>query len=635
MNVRLISYLMTALVLLASSCSKDGGVQGNDQGGGLGISGITIPAEFAGREGNQVTCWAKGILETDRLTLEGTANNFNVDFEILSPSRFSITIPEGMVTGMYDLVLTRDGVSETLGQIYISIIAEGDIPDKAGMNVKGIVHCGGEPVPGVVVSDGVQVTETDANGCWWLSSDKTYGLVFISTPEGYVCNCSGVLPGYFQYLKQPVNVVERLDFELNATPDQTNHRLLVLGDMHLANRSNRDLQQFGEFVADINEVVASTSVPVYGLTLGDMTFDSFWYTNLYFFEDYLRDAAMIKNLPIYHTIGNHDHELGKRGAYPAGEFATTVKYRNSLGPTWYSFNIGRVHYVVLDDIYSTNPGDGTFSYENTVSQEQIEWLKKDLSYVDRTKTIVVASHAQFHGKDGSVSLKNYREVMDCLDGFSRVHIFTGHTHLVYNVEDEKMFEHNAGAVCATWWWTGYHSDIHIAQDGAPGGYTIVDFTGGEPQWQFKGTGHPVGFQFRCYDGNSIQINSGIYCKDESSANRSKFDSYASQWKDKSSDNYVYINVWNWDPEWTVEVTEEGAGSLDVTQVTLKDPLHLIAYTAPSISQPTFATSDNLHFFRVQASKPNSTLDIKVTDRFGNVYTERMERPRPFSLAQYR
>ena len=225
--------------------------------------------------------------------------------------------------------------------------------------------------------------------------------------------------------------------------------------------------------------------------------------------------------------------------------------------------------------------------------------------------------------------------MDCLDGFSRVHIFTGHTHLVYNVEDEKMFEHNAGAVCATWWWTGYHSDIHIAQDGAPGGYTIVDFTGGEPQWQFKGTGHPVGFQFRCYDGNSIQINSGIYCKDESSANRSKFDSYASQWKDKSSDNYVYINVWNWDPEWTVEVTEEGAGSLDVTQVTLKDPLHLIAYTAPSISQPTFATSDNLHFFRVQASKPNSTLDIKVTDRFGNVYTERMERPRPFSLAQYR
>lgn len=635
MNVRLISYLMTALVLLASSCSKDGGVQGNDQGGGLGISGITIPAEFAGREGNQVTCWAKGILETDRLTLKGTANNFNVDFEILSPSRFSITIPEGMVTGMYDLVLTRDGVSETLGQIYISIIAEGDIPDKAGMNVKGIVHCGGEPVPGVVVSDGVQVTETDANGCWWLSSDKTYGLVFISTPEGYVCNCNGVLPGYFQYLKQPVNVVERLDFELNATPDQTNHRLLVLGDMHLANRSNRDLQQFGEFVADINEVVASTSVPVYGLTLGDMTFDSFWYTNLYFFEDYLRDAAMIKNLPIYHTIGNHDHELGKRGAYPAGEFATTVKYRNSLGPTWYSFNIGRVHYVVLDDIYSTNPGDGTFSYENTVSQEQIEWLKKDLSYVDRTKTIVVASHAQFHGKDGSVSLKNYREVMDCLDGFSRVHIFTGHTHLVYNVEDEKMFEHNAGAVCATWWWTGYHSDIHIAQDGAPGGYTIVDFTGGEPQWQFKGTGHPVGFQFRCYDGNSIQINSGIYCKDESSANRSKFDSYASQWKDKSSDNYVYINVWNWDPEWTVEVTEEGAGSLDVTQVTLKDPLHLIAYTAPSISQPTFATSDNLHFFRVQASKPNSTLDIKVTDRFGNVYTERMERPRPFSLAQYR
>ena len=624
-----------SLILLACSCSKNGSTSEEEQGTGLDISGITVPAEYAGREGDQVTCWAKGILGTDELTLEGLAGSFAVDFEILSPSRFSITVPEGIVTGMYDLVLTRGDASRTLGSIHISIIAAGEIPDKAGMNVKGIVHAGGEPLAGVVVSDGVQVTQTDIDGCYWLDSEKTYGMVFISTPEGYVCNCAGVLPGYFQYLKQPVNIVERLDFELNATPDQTNHRLLVLGDMHLANRSNRDLEQFGDFVADINEVIASTSVPVYGLTLGDMTFDSFWYTNLYFFEDYLKDAAQIKGLPIYHTIGNHDHELGKRGAYPAGEFATTVKYRNSLGPTWYSFNIGRVHYVVLDDIYSTNPGDGTFSYENRVPEEQIEWLKKDLSYVDRTKTIVVASHAQFHSKNGAVSLQNYQEVMDCLSGFSKIHIFTGHTHLVYNVEDETMFEHNAGAVSATWWWTGYHSDIHIAQDGAPGGYTIVDFTGGEPQWQFKGTGHPVDFQFRCYDGNSIQINADLYCPDQSSANKTKFNNYAAQWKDKNSDNYVYIDVWNWDPKWKIEVTEEGNGPLEVTQVTLKDPLHLIAYTAPSISNPTFATSDNLHFFRVQASKPNSTLDIRVTDRFGNVYTEKMTRPRPFSLDQYR
>lgn len=626
-----------SFILLACSCSKEGGAseEGQTSGVDLGITGITVPAEYVGREGDQVTCWAKGILESDELSLKGLTETFAVDYEILSPTRFSITVPEGIVTGMYDLVLTRGSQSRTLGSIYISLIVAGDIPDKSGMNVKGIVHCNGEPLSGVVVSDGVQVTETDIDGCYWLNSEKTYGLVFISTPEGYVCNCNGVLPGYFQYLKQPVSMVERLDFELNATPDQTNHRLFVLGDMHLANRSNRDLEQFGEFVADINEVIASTSVPAYGLTLGDMTFDSFWYTNLYFFEDYLKDASQIKNLPIYHTIGNHDHELGKRGAYPAGEFATTVKYRNSLGPTYYSFNIGRVHYVVLDDIYSTNPGDGTFSYDTRVPEDQLEWLKKDLSYVDRTKTLVLASHAQFHSKDGKVSLENYEEVMDCVRSFSNIHIFTGHTHLVYNVEDDTMFEHNGGAVCATWWWTDYHSDIHIAQDGAPGGYTIVDFTGGEPQWQFKGTGHPIDFQFRCYDGNSIQITADIYCPNESSSNKSKFNSYASQWSEKNSDNYVYIDVWNWDPKWKVEVTEEGVGALEVTQVKLKDPLHLIAYTASSMSNPIFATSENLHFFRVQASKPNSTLNITVTDRFGNVYTEKMTRPRPFSLEQYR
>ena len=418
-----------------------------------------------------------------------------------------------------------------------------------------------------------------------------------------------------------MNIVERLDFELNATPDQTNHRILVLGDMHLANRSNRDLEQFGDFVADINEVIASTSVPVYGLTLGDMTFDSFWYTNLYFFEDYLKDAAQIKGLPIYHTIGNHDHELGKRGAYPAGEFATTVKYRNSLGPTWYSFNIGRVHYVVLDDIYSTNPGDGTFSYENRVPEEQIEWLKKDLSYVDRTKTIVVASHAQFHSKNGAVSLQNYQEVMDCLGGFSKIHIFTGHTHLVYNVEDETMFEHNAGAVCATWWWTGYHSDIHIAQDGAPGGYTIVDFTGGEPQWQFKGTGHPVDFQFRCYDGNSIQINADLYCPDQSSANKTKFNNYAAQWKDKNSDNYVYIDVWNWDPAWKVEWLEDGKVMGEMEKFTGYDPYaSVMCRDTTRISYSWIGPTPTEHLFKAVPSDPSAEITVRVTDRFGNVYT---------------
>ena len=75
-----------------------------------------------------------------------------------------------------------------------------------------------------------------------------------------------------------------------------------------------------------------------------------------------------------------------------------------------------------------------------------------------------------------------------------------------------------------------------------------------------------------------------------------------------------------------------------------DPLHIIAYTAKrldgnvTISQNgsiNFETGANRHMFRVKANSPTSTLEIKVTDRFGNEYTESMKRPKTFSTDTYK
>ena len=83
---------------------------------------------------------------------------------------------------------------------------------------------------------------------------------------------------------------------------------------------------------------------------------------------------------------------------------------------------------------------------------------------------------------------------------------------------------------------------------------------------------------------------------------------------------------------------EGGTPLKVSQIlNEKDPLHLIAYTAKRINQnkkPTFDTNTNNHMFKVTASSATSTLDIKVTDRFGNVYTETMIRPKAFTTETY-
>ena len=69
-----------------------------------------------------------------------------------------------------------------------------------------------------------------------------------------------------------------------------------------------------------------------------------------------------------------------------------------------------------------------------------------------------------------------------------------------------------------------------------------------------------------------------------------------------------------------------------------DPLHVIAMSAKRMSQtsdtPSFVTSQWCHFFRCTASSATSTITIKVTDRFGNVYSETMTRPKEFSTQNY-
>src|SRR5690606_12939149 len=78
------------------------------------------------------------------------------------------------------------------------------------------------------------------------------------------------------------------------------------------------------------------------------------------------------------------------------------KYRDIIGPTYYSFNLGEVHYVVLDNIQYINTGGapgvvGQRNYNDVITPEQIEWLKKDLETLpDKTAPVVIAMHAPLY-----------------------------------------------------------------------------------------------------------------------------------------------------------------------------------------------------------------------------------------------
>ena len=585
--------------------------------------------------------FGKAPLKSDVVIIgDPTGKLHNCAITSVSEKSFKIAVYKNLVSGIHNVYIQRGTQKKQMGSMeltvtYASNPEEGDeIKVKEGNNVYGVVSCGGKGIADVVVSDGFEVVKTDADGVYQFKSNKTHGYVFVSVPSGYEALSEGVMPKLHQHFAKAKSEVERIDFPLVEAAGQDNHTMLVFGDIHMANRTS-DARQFADFAEDVNEyLTANPGKKTYALTLGDMTWELYWVSNKYSFDEYVRDINKIKGIQVFNTIGNHDHEMAKG---VVGDFDTVIKYKKTIAPTYYSFNIGEVHYIVLDDINCKNTGagdSGSRVYDDFVVQEQLDWLKKDLSFVSTSTPLVITMHAPLYNDSQNGSLNNTSAFEEIVKPYT-THVWTGHTHKMYNVDktsSNKIFEHNAGAVCATWWWTGHWtSGLHLAQDGAPGGYSVINVSGTDFKWKFKATGHDTDYQFRTYDRNEIALTGDAYVA--SGKDKAKFEEAVGDWKNVDKGNYVYINVWNYDPKWEISVTENGT-SLKVERVSAKDPLHLIAYNGQS---PTggFGTSVTKHLFRVQASSATSTLEIKVTDRFGNVYTESMKRPKAFSLKAYK
>lgn len=568
------------------------------------------------------------IIFTDASGVEHTATITQLDED---GEHFTVDCQNITTYGTYSVYVARGSQTKLMGTTVVSI-SDGIEPE-SGSTVYGKVSCDGTPMANVVISDGVEVVTTDEQGVFQMQSAKKYGYVFISTPSGYETGSIGVLPSNYIKLTKSADVAERVDFSLVESADQTNHTMLVFGDMHLAGGHNNDRKWFSTFCDDVNEYVTEHSdETLYGITLGDMTWDYYWYSNSYQFSQYLADVNSIKNLTIYHTIGNHDHDMNE-----AGDFNTIQKYISLISPDYYSFNIGKVHYVVLDNILCTNTGGGRDyrTYDIAITDEEIEWLKKDLAYVSTSTPLIVTMHAPYY----QLTSDSKTKLSEALSGYN-VNLITGHTHKVFNQNiTASIMDHNSGAICTDWWNSANNTDgaLNIGTDGAPAGYQIFTINGTTIKWQFKPTAGSVDYQFRTYDRNQIDLSASTCMPDASDENKTYFDNFASTWASTSTANEVYINIWNFASDWTLEVTENGT-ALSTEQVSYRDPLHILTtsvkYMTSNAGTTYYTTAVCSHLWKVTASSPTSTLEIKVTDGFGNVYTETMERPKTFDVDTY-
>ncbi len=546
-----------------------------------------------------------------------------------------------------------------------TFVSQLPVKAKKGMTVMGVVESQGKPVAGVAVSDGYEVTVTDKAGRYWLPSAKKNGNVFITIPSGYEAQVGeDAVPQYWAHLTAPATEAERHDFLLTPV-DNKNHVILAITDLHISNMLN-DVEQFTKTsmprIREEVEKYRSQGIPVYTMCMGDSSFDLFWYDYLFTIADFRTLLGKIAYpTQMFHVTGNHDHD----GATPAGEncdFESAALYRKTFGPSYYSFNIGDVHYIMLDNIYYKNEEGkkkygknivGRRNYDHSISQEQLDWLKKDLALVeDKNTPIVIGMHCPVYryGQKKSKSITDTIETLfvtkaevnkfqECLKEFSEVHFLTGHTHKNVtthgNAHISNVIDHNIGALCGAWWYTGAHGGPNMGPDTAPAGFEVFDVKGRDLSWYYTSTDHGAGQQFTAYDINTVRD----YWREAPEA-RVFSNTYEGHSDFASAeDNLVYINVWAWEPTWRIHVREVETGKvLDANKERVTNPQFTLAYLIPktvwdrNLRHAKYGKEGwSNHTFVVEASAPETTLEITVTDGFGRVYKQTMVRPKAFSI----
>jgi len=451
------------------------------------------------------------------------------------------------------------------GGAFISLQANAFSKLERNKTITGTVTDGKRGVANVVISDGYTVVLTDAKGKYAITTDDQATNIFMSTPAG--CEFKTDYNVTRQY--EALGSRNQYDFKLKALKrNDDKHNFIIWADPQVKNK--KDVKQMMDTaVPDVQQLVKSMGADalIHGICVGDIVWD-----NHALFPDYNQAVAEM-GIPFFQALGNHDMD------YRMGGDETSDKtFKEVYGPTYYSFNRGKAHYVVLDDVRYLGTER---EYDGYISENQLSWLAKDLQYVAKDQLLIINLHIPVHS-----AVKNNADLYTLLEGYKNVHIMSGHTHYNLNKITNNIYEHNHGTVCGAWW-TG-----PICEDGTPRGYGVYQVDGTELKWYYKSTG---------FD-KTKQVN--VYVETLNNQKR------------------VIANVWNWDPEWKVEyfLDDKAMGALEQTKG--YDPLAVQLYKGDKLPVTrSFAEPKKMdHLFMAHFNPEVKSVKVIATDRFGEKYT---------------
>lgn len=346
-------------------------------------------------------------------------------------------------------------------------------------------------VAGVYVSNGKDVVQTDYEGKWRLSIEKSQS-VFVIKPANYAVSLNqNNIPQYF-YLLDKVAPNSELNFPLYPSIENRKFSTLFFADTQA-----RGVKEVNYIFHDVVEELIGTDA-AFGVSLGDIVADD---------PEMMIDVATgigKIGVPWYNIFGNHDNDRDAKSNQERDK--TFQKY---FGPSTYAFEYAEVAFVGLNNIFFKPDG----KYISHFTNNQLIFVRNYLSKVPKTKLVVLMMHSPIVDCDNRDEM--YRLLEDRKYSFS----ISGHVHEQINLflsEDmgwkgKIPHHHLINATVSGSWWCGLKDEVGIPHatmnDGAPNGYSIITFDGNEYSVKFKAARRPENYQMNIYLPEEILVNS--------------------------------------------------------------------------------------------------------------------------------
>lgn len=357
-------------------------------------------------------------------------------------------------------------------------------------------------VPDALVSNGRDVVRTGTDGRWELPvTDDT--ILFVIKPSGWRVPLSRDKVPQYYYIHKPNGspplqragvaptgpLPATIDFPLQPSEEPDKFRAIFFGDTQA--RGIREVN----FVAHdaVEELIGSDAA--FGVTLGDIVAD-----DVELFDEIAGAIGRI-GAPWYYIFGNHDTNRGTNDDRLSDE-----TFERVFGPPTYAFEYGRVCFIGLDSVYVKPEG----GYEGRFTDDQLAFVANYLAQVPQDRLVVLMMHIPV------MACKNGRDLMALLEGRPHTFSISAHAHEQSNHflgEDRgwkgaEPHHHLVNATVCGSWWCGSFDELGIPHatmnDGAPNGYSIIEFDGNRYRVRFKATRRPDDYQMNIYLPDEVE-----------------------------------------------------------------------------------------------------------------------------------